>query len=76
MIYYTCQIRPTQALKNMGYKTKKFAIACEDDIDYFKVGMNLESFDAIKYIYIRKSKPSKDYIILSAKDDYEKYLHL
>lgn len=76
MMYYTCQIKPTQFLKNMGYETKKFAIACEDDIDFFKVGMDLASIEGLSYIYMRKTKPSKEYTILSAKENYAKHLHL
>jgi hypothetical protein len=35
MIYVTCQIRPTQFLKDMGYKAKKFAIECETPMEKY-----------------------------------------
>ena len=78
MSYVTCQIRPTQFLKDMSYKTKKFAIECETPMDVYGVCANLSSLEGINYIYTRKSKPSKkDYIFLSSKDNsFLKHLHL
>ena len=78
MVYVTCQIRPTQFLKDMGYKTKKFAIECETDMDVYGVCANLSSLDGINYIYTRKTKPSiKEFIILSSKNNsFLKHLHL
>ena len=77
MVYVTCQIRPTQFLKDMGYKTKKFAIECETPMDVYAVCANISSLEGINYIYTRKTKPSiKEHIILSAKENYEKHLHL
>ena len=51
MSYVTCQIRPTQFLKDMGYKTKKFAIECETPMDVYGVCANLSSLEGINYIY-------------------------
>lgn len=77
MVYVTCQIRPTQFLKDMGYKTKKFAIECETPMDVYGVCANLSSLEGISYIYTRKKKPTiKEFIIISAKGHYEKHLHL
>ena len=74
MIYITFQINPTEYLKGMGYQTKKFAVACEDDIDYFKVGMDLASLEGISYLRVRHSKPHGR-IILPATN-YAKDIHL
>ena len=78
MVYVTCQIRPTQFLKDMGYKTKKFAIECENDMDVYGVCANLSSLEGVSYIYTRKTKPSiKDFIILSGKyNSFLNHLHL
>lgn len=78
MVYVTCQIRPTQFLKDMGYKTKKFAIACENGMDVYAVCANLVSLEGISYIYTRKTKPNKkDYIFLSAEgNSFLNHLHL
>lgn len=78
MSYVTCQIRPPQFLKDMGYKTKKFAIECETAMDVYGVCANLSSLEGISYIYTRKSKPSKkDYIFLSSKgNSFLQHLHL
>lgn len=74
MIYITFQIKPTEYLKGMGYKTKKFAVACENDIDYFKVGMDLASLEGISYLRVRQTKPHGR-IILPATN-YAKDIHL
>lgn len=78
MVYVTCQIRPTQFLKDMGYKTKKFAIECDTAMDVYGVCANLSSLEGINYIYTRKTKPNiKEYIILSGKNnEFLKHLHL
>ena len=78
MSYVTCQIIPPQFLKDMGYKTKKFAIECETAMDVYGVCANLSSLEGISYIYTRKSKPSKkDYIFLSSKgNSFLQHLHL
>lgn len=78
MVYVTCQIRPTQYLKDMGYKTKKFAIECETPMDMYGVCANLSSLEGISYIYIRRKKPSiNEFIVLSGKDNsFLKHLHL
>lgn len=78
MVYVTCQIRPTQFLKDMGYKTKKFAIECETPMDVYGVCANLSSLEGISYIYTRKTKPSiKEFIILSGKyNSFLNHLHL
>ena len=78
MVYVTFQIRPTQFLKDMGYKTKKFAIECDTYMDVYGVCANLSSLEGINYIYTRKTKPSKkDFIILSSKNNsFLKHLHL
>lgn len=78
MSYVTCQIRPTKSLKDMGYKTKKFAIECETPMDVYGVCANLSRLDDIKYIYVRHSKPSKkDYIFPPSKNNsFLKHLYL
>lgn len=78
MIYVTCQIRPTQFLKDMGYKAKKFSIECETSMDVYGVCADISSLEGIEYIYIRHSKPSKkDYVFLSSEDSsFMKHLHL
>lgn len=78
MVYVTCQIRPPQYLKDMGYKTKKFAIECETPMDVYGVCANLSSLEGISYIYTRKKKPSiKEFIVLSGKDNsFLNHLHL
>ena len=75
MTYVTCQIRPTQFLKDMGYKTKKFAIECNTEKECQDVLYDLSSLEGINYIYTRKTKPNKDYVFLTV-DNYSKNLHL
>lgn len=74
-MYITCQIIPTQFLKNMGYKTKKFAIECKTERELQDILADLSSLEGINYIYTRKSKPNRECIFLTA-DNYIKNLHL
>lgn len=75
MHYVTCQIKPTVYLQGLGYKTKRFAIACKDEDEQLAVAMNLSSMDGVSYVRLRSTKPYRR-IILSAKDNYEKSLNL
>lgn len=77
MYYVTFQIRPAQFFKDMGFQTRKFAVACEDGIDLYGVFANLNSVAGISYLRGRHSKPRKGTIILPEKNNaYLKYIHL
>lgn len=77
MYYVTFQIRPAQVFKDMGFQTRKFAVACDDGTDLYAVAANLNSVVGISYLRGRHSKPRKGTIILPAKNNaYLKYIHL
>lgn len=75
MHYVTCQIKPTLYLQDLGYKAKRFAIACKNEDEQLAVAMNLSSMDGVSHVRLRNTKPYKR-IVLSAEDNYEKSLTL
>lgn len=74
MYYVTCQIKPTIPLQGLGYKSKRFAVACETKDEQLAVAMDMSSMDGVSYVRLRETKPYKR-IVLSAKD-YAKKLTL
>lgn len=53
-VYVTYQIKPTEFVRNLGYKTQYFAVRCKDEEDALEALMDLNSLDGVTYLRINK----------------------